>query len=420
MFWRFSARFKSHPLRHAFAVKTEGRKNSGQILAEVKNGHVRVPVTVERTGVYTTYRVTWHADGTRKRKGFADQAEAMEFAKALARDLSASGGHQTPLTGKDRLTYLRARDVAKRLGVPLDAIVDEYSAARTILGAGSLLDACRAYAGHKQSSPCPAMPDLVREFIKHKEGMRLSEDHVQDLRKSLARFVEVVRVEMPMVRPNHVEDWLGSMQDASPRSRRNRMAAVRNLVSYCERRGYLPKGSLDLSVIEFPRGESEVQIYTPTQLRKILASVRPSEVPFVAIGAFSGMRSAEITRLRWEDIKPDVIDVRARNAKTRQRRLVPILPALAAWLREHRQEDGPVCPLHDPIAPIGWRVREAGVQWLHNGLRHSFGSYRMALVKNEAQVALEMGNSPAMVFRHYRAVVTEERAREWFDVVPQV
>jgi len=31
---------------------------------------------------------------------------------------------------------------------------------------------------------------------------------------------------------------------------------------------------------------------------------------------------------------------------------------------------------------------------------------------------LEMGNSPQMVFAHYREVVTEKQAGQWFGIAP--
>jgi hypothetical protein len=59
------------------------------------------------------------------------------------------------------------------------------------------------------------------------------------------------------------------------------------------------------------------------------------------------------------------------------------------------------------------------VPWKHNALRHSFISYRVATVKNVAQVALEAGNSPEMIFEHYRELVTAEAAKGWFAVTPK-
>lgn len=57
--------------------------------------------------------------------------------------------------------------------------------------------------------------------------------------------------------------------------------------------------------------------------------------------------------------------------------------------------------------------------WKHNALRHSFVSYRLADVKDAARDALEAGNSPQMVFRNYRKLVTEAQAKAWFAIVPE-
>jgi hypothetical protein len=48
------------------------------------------------------------------------------------------------------------------------------------------------------------------------------------------------------------------------------------------------------------------------------------------------------------------------------------------------------------------------VEWKHNALRHSFCSYRLADVKSAAEVALVAGNSPQMIFQHYRELGDRE------------
>lgn len=52
--------------------------------------------------------------------------------------------------------------------------------------------------------------------------------------------------------------------------------------------------------------------------------------------------------------------------------------------------------------------KDSGVKWKHNALRHSFISYRVAKIKNVNEVAMEAGNSPDMIFKHYRELVTEK------------
>ncbi len=53
-----------------------------------------------------------------------------------------------------------------------------------------------------------------------------------------------------------------------------------------------------------------------------------------------------------------------------------------------------------------------------HALRHSFISYRVAKIKNVNEVAMEAGNSPDMIFKHYRELVTEKEADAWFGVTP--
>ena len=40
-------------------------------------------------------------------------------------------------------------------------------------------------------------------------------------------------------------------------------------------------------------------------------------------------------------------------------------------------------------------------------------------IKNVAEVALEAGNSPQMIFKHYRELVRPETAKAWFAIKPE-
>ena len=67
----------------------------------------------------------------------------------------------------------------------------------------------------------------------------------------------------------------------------------------------------------------------------------------------------------------------------------------------------------------GSLIRKAIVNdWPHNALRHSFGSYHYAQYRDENRTAAEMGNSPAVVFRHYRALVKREAADAFWTLRP--
>ncbi len=116
------------------------------------------------------------------------------------------------------------------------------------------------------------------------------------------------------------------------------------------------------------------------------------------------------------------IEIKAAKAKTASRRIVPLLPALRAWLEPLAKTSGPLwkygklegflnawskCKPHLPVkVPV-------------NSLRHSYASYRLAVVNDAQKVALEMGNSPRKLFENYRQLVTPAAAEKWFATLPE-
>jgi hypothetical protein len=64
-------------------------------------------------------------------------------------------------------------------------------------------------------------------------------------------------------------------------------------------------------------------------------------------------------------------------------------------------------------------AKKAGVRRIHDGLRHSYASYRIRHLKgNLDQLAEEMGNSPREIIRSYKRNVTDAEANAWFDLMP--
>jgi hypothetical protein len=58
-------------------------------------------------------------------------------------------------------------------------------------------------------------------------------------------------------------------------------------------------------------------------------------------------------------------------------------------------------------------------EWPLDVLRHSFGTYRLPIMKSAESLALEMGNSPVVIFRHYRRAMNEATALAYFNITPQ-
>jgi len=51
-------------------------------------------------------------------------------------------------------------------------------------------------------------------------------------------------------------------------------------------------------------------------------------------------------------------------------------------------------------------------------MRHSFGSYFLGKTKDENLTASEMGNSPGVIIKHYRAVVKDSDVAKYWRLCP--
>jgi integrase len=175
-----------------------------------------------------------------------------------------------------------------------------------------------------------------------------------------------------------------------------------------------------------------VEVFSPSQLADLFKHASVELRPCIALAAFAGLRSEEILRLEWSDIdrRSGFVEIATDKAKTATQRLVPITDNLAAWLACGSRSGPKVWTkskawffesLRESVASINEnrRPKTALFEWKQNALRHSFISYRLADSPDVNRVALEAGNSPQMIFRHYRELATPEQARSWFSIAPE-
>jgi integrase len=164
-------------------------------------------------------------------------------------------------------------------------------------------------------------------------------------------------------------------------------------------------------------------ILTVQQTARLLEAASPELLPYIAIGAFGGLRRAELERLDWSEIdfESGLIEVTAKKSKTARRRFVRIQPNLREWLLPVRKHKGNVTPGEATFEKLFDEARTAaGIdEWPDNALRHSFASYHLAHFKDAAALALEMGHvNSGMIFNHYRELVRPKEAERYWNIRP--
>jgi integrase len=155
----------------------------------------------------------------------------------------------------------------------------------------------------------------------------------------------------------------------------------------------------------------------------LLESASFETLPILALGAFAGLRSAEIERLQWHHVKfsEKLIEVPATSSKTATRRLVTIMPNLAAWLEPYYDHHGPIVPPNHCRRMVQDRRRAGITTWPSNCLRHSYASYHLAAFRDAPALSLELGHVRTQtVFAHYREVVRPSEAEKFWRIVPSI
>lgn len=446
---------------------------------KVKRGSVVVKIYRTPSHGCDSYTLSYYQDGVRKRPTFPDYDLAKAEAEMVACRLGNADADVLTLSSADRAAYLRARQLLDPVGVSLEAAAAQFAEVKKILGDTPLFQAAEYYVKRHPTKIQPKrVADVAEECLAAKRADGLSERYVEALTYCMGKFKAAFMCNIAAVDCAGIDDWLRK-SGLSPRSRNNLRNAVQTLFSFAKGRGYLPKDHDEIEAVPLVKDrDGAIEVFTPAELVEILNHADERLIPFLALGAFAGIRHAEIQRLEWKDIRFDdgIVEIRAAKAKTASRRTVPIVDCLKAWLMPRRQASGLVCPYRKVVEEIqemvrsinkdrraAWaqmngvsaralkdadaRARErlakakakgrlragqftpgaetaseegwSGFAWKHNALRHSFISYRVAEIQNVNQVALEAGNSAQMIFRHYRELVRPADAKAWFGIEPK-
>lgn len=401
------------------------------LIVQIGDGRARIyrdsycKIVRGRRRRYQRFTVAHYRLDGEKRKRFLQSFASLEDARfeatRIATAIANGEADVLKLTNADRATYLHAIAALRPLGMPLHVAIGEYLAARRHAGAG-LVAAAKEYGRrHETETVRKSISEIVKEILAAKKQDGMSVRYLQSLRSHLNRFSEHFQMNISTVTAAQIEDWLRRTK-RGPRTRNNIRLSIVTLFNFAKARGYLSKAlptEADHVAKAKDRG-GEIGIFRPEQLAELLNAGDEEAKLYLAIGAFTGLRSAELIRLEWEDVNfaRGHIQVAKSKSKTATRRLVSIQANLLPWIASYRGRSGRVFASEHAAARAIACAKEIGINWPTNVLRHSYATYRLAQCQDAARVALELGNSPQMLFRNYRELADEQDASAWFSIVP--
>ena len=400
------------------------RKTKGTVLIGRGAATVRIYPIIRKNG-YPQNTVCWKEGGRRRMRCFACLDEAKMVAQQISVRLTNNWSIGDEVTRRDIEILRYCEGLVQKQGVELVAAVEEWVSARKTAGPIPLADAVRFYAVNRTDlMPSKTMAQVADEFVESLQSKGVSSQYVSSARLHLKGVTAKLTSPISDVTVADINRYLTGLKHLSPVSKNGIRRNIVTMFSFAKKQGYLHpdrKTAAELSE-KFKETDGEVSIFTPEEMERLLLAAHQRILPLMAIGAFAGIRSAEIHRLHWEDIKWDRghIEIAGKKAKTAARRLAPLTDNLKAWLMPWREATGLIVPISDSAGALGDVAVKARIPggWRLNALRHSFISYRVAETGDVPRTALEAGNSPKMIFRHYREVVTGDDAKTWFSIMP--
>lgn len=357
-------------------------------------------------------RKTWVADlgrvnGKRKRRFFMTKEEAKAEIENVLEQRKTAGDVWLGLTAPERVEAATIIKEVKDRGLTLRQVWDVF------------------LNSDKVAVQDPVTLKVAADrFYKWKEAARRRKTYMDSLKFTVDNFIKG-RHEFPAhkVTGADIEAFLATRE--SDWSKKSAFKRLHTFFKYCVAKkicGANPVKELDTIQID----DRVPKILTVRQAARVTVATKrhfPEGLAALVLGLYAGIRPNELTGISWDDVRLDegVVIVDAAASKTSQRRIVHLEPTALAWVKAAKEAGAML-----PITPYKWSLvlgvcsRSLGwKRWESDVLRHSAASYWLAEKPDAPALAIQLGNSVQVLYKHYREVVTRKDAARFWRLVPR-
>ena len=163
----------------------------------------------------------------------------------------------------------------------------------------TILDAARFYAEHLSAiSQSVSVENLSTDYLQSKVQAKFTVRHLADIKQRIGRFrADFGQRAVRTLTPKELTNWLHALELA-PQTVNNHRKILHAMFGYAVDHGLVDKNPLD-AVGTVKLVGAPPAIFTPEDLATLLHTSSDELLPCLVIGAFAGLRTAELHRLGW-------------------------------------------------------------------------------------------------------------------------
>lgn len=389
------------------------------------------------TGDKTMLQVNYYSDNKRKRKFFEMTSKGLEEAKRFLADREnerkAHGENFGSISPEERhaIELFRAyTKEAQRNGMPPRNIADIVS------------DALKSM---KTQTP------TVREIAKSLLEKLIKENKSSQYISGMTNYMERAAVyfdekQIHQIEATDITNYIESARKLngnliSQQYKRHLYNSIFTLLFYAADKGHISleqvqilKRKTDRPAVE----RTEISALTIDETKNIFATIKADKslhkyIPFMVMGCFCGLRSAERARIKFSDIyagNKKEIFVSAKIAKTNEQRYINIQENAHEWLEfakaqgvdmaansyiiEGESENERISESGNILKKI---FKKAGITYKKNIIRHSAATYLTEYLGIGLAVN-QLGHSEAICRKNYKRPVSRDDAKAYFNIFP--
>lgn len=244
------------------------------------------------------------------------------------------------------------------------------------------------------------------EYLDYLLKQNRSQAYIDSMRWVLDEMRSLVSDEIPL--SQHTTFLVQCALDRT-QNREHKRRRLSSFYTWCHKMRYHPT-QVTLPCQDRARPVGDPGMLTNESVQSMLTHAGDDLLGHLWLCLCMGLRVAEACRVEDLECRDGYLIVGAKASKTRSRRVITMLEGHQRYADLIR----PQTNLRDRME----RLREAsGIKvWPRNCMRHTAASHWLNYYQDEQKAALHLGHSPAMLHRHYKALVTQAESEEFFGL----